>query len=194
MTSVETILQDVEPLNHTARVRYMIVLGRRMSDEPDVGAAIADLSRGDFMARYLALVTCYTSRDRALVLRSLADPSRIIRNLALRLVSLAGTLDDFAHAFAVVAPQSRIALLKKLHKHHQIAVIDAFLGAQAAQDDPRFTQMVSFGSAATVRRHQARFLDEAKHDAWLRLARMHPDIALEWIEAQVQTAGGIDAE
>src|SRR5215475_9662641 len=77
----------------------MIALCRRVAEEPEVAAAIAHLSRGDFLGRYLALYTCFTNRERSLVLHALADPSRIIRNLALRLVPIVGTSEDFAHTY-----------------------------------------------------------------------------------------------
>src|SRR5690348_3847645 len=80
------LLDQLETLSHIERVRAMIALGRRGDAESrQLNAA---LERGDFYQRFLALYSCFGSGDQAHVLRALADPSRLIRGLAIRLAVL----------------------------------------------------------------------------------------------------------
>lgn len=189
MSLAETILEAIEPLDHVGRVRAMLALGRRAAAEPEVRAAIAELSAGDFMGRYLALHTCFMSRDPALVMRGLADPSRIVRGLALRLAPLVFSADELVAAFAGIAPQVRIAFLVHMRKQHLMAAIDAVLATPAAQSDPQFLQLLTFGSENALRPYRDRFLAQSNAAVWLALAHNHPVLALAWISDYARAAG-----
>ncbi|HKB47627.1 MAG TPA: hypothetical protein VKC57_08015, partial [Ktedonobacterales bacterium] len=86
----DELLDQLEALSHVERVRAMIALGRR--GDAEARELIAALEHGDFDERFLALYSCFGSRDRPHVLRALADPSRLIRGLAAHLA--VGVLDD----------------------------------------------------------------------------------------------------
>ena len=77
----EILLEEIEPVTHAQRVKRMVDLGRRALDA-DVAATIASLEAADeTYQRWLALLTCFTSRESAHVLRALADRSRLVRGL-----------------------------------------------------------------------------------------------------------------
>src|SRR5919197_2120514 len=76
------LLRELEPLRHVERVRRMVEIGRRAA------ALVAALESGGTYERWLALVSCFGSRDAAHALRALTDSSRLVRGLAITLVPL----------------------------------------------------------------------------------------------------------
>jgi hypothetical protein len=182
MTPVEELVQRLEPLTHAARVRAMIDLGRSEAEESK--ALIAALEQGGFFERFMALYTCFGSHDSAQVKRALADPSRIIRGLAIRLLPLVCDEATLADTLEHVPPQLRLPILWKLRQHGQERVLDAFLEAALEQQAESWTYLLPFGSDALVRRCAAQFRAQAPLIHWERLARFHPaavlDLLLAW--------------
>src|SRR5262245_59263627 len=92
------LLDELELLTHSARVRRMVELGRSVPRDPALQACIDSLANGDAYERGLALMTCFGSRDGARVLRALADPSRTLRGLALTLLAQVSSDQDVEQA------------------------------------------------------------------------------------------------
>ena len=185
--TVGELLQALETLPHTGRVRTMIDLGRRKDAESQ--ALIATLEAGGFYERFMALYACFGSQDREHVLRALADQSRIIRGLALRLLPLVCDDEQLQQTLNTAQAELYLPLLWKLRQRKQQAAIDALLERLAAQDNMKFCQVLPFGSPALVGRFAERFRQEATQSEWTRLARFHPVIALDllhqWASASV---------
>jgi len=132
----EQLLQDLEPLAYADRIRRMVELGRQARQDAATQALLAALATRGFYERQLALFACGGSRDAAQVLRALADPSRLIRGLATRLVPLVGDDAMVLAALDVVDGAGRRLLLAALAGRGRRAVIDRYLDQLAAAGDP----------------------------------------------------------
>jgi|SRR5579871_636327 len=185
MTTIEEFVHQLEPLTHAARVDAMIELGVQSVMHPgrsstaESKALIAALEQGGFFERFMALYSCFGSRDSAQVRRALADPSRIIRGLAIRLLPLACDEAELQSALESVSPQLYLPILWKLRQHGQQGVIDRFLEALAGQETALLCPLLPFGSPALIARHAAQFRQQATRTDWQRLARFHPNAALD---------------
>src|SRR5262249_17773957 len=146
--TAEELLEQLETMTYADRVRVLIARGRQ--GDAESRSLVAALERGNFYERFLALYSCYGSADTAHVLRALADPSPIIRGLAIRLLALVCEETQVQGALAVAAPQVRLPLLWKLHKRRLQAPIDAYLERLAADDEAELCRLLPFGSTATV--------------------------------------------
>src|SRR5262249_49745156 len=145
-----TLLRELEPLCHDARMRRMAELGRRAADDPAAAATLAALAEGDFYQRLLALQSGYGSRDASLALPMLADPSRILRARALNLIALFADDDQAIQALTRTRARQRLVLLATLRQGKRLAPVDAFLDDCAGRQDPTFGSLVPFGSEAAV--------------------------------------------
>jgi len=114
MTTADTILTWLDPLTYDARMREIGALGRASRDDVDLAAALADLAGRGFYERHLALMSCYGSGDSAHALRALADPSRLLRGLAIALVPRVCDDAQAARALATLQPRDRRRLAKRL--------------------------------------------------------------------------------
>jgi hypothetical protein len=85
----ETLLRELEPLTHGARMRRMVEVGLQATTDSEVAAAIHALEQRGPYERRLALQSCYGSRDGAHVLRAVADSYHAIRGQAIVLAPLA---------------------------------------------------------------------------------------------------------
>ncbi|GEM_PF-2643373 len=182
MTRAE-VLQALEAVSYAERVRFMIALGRRQDEESR--AVVAELERGGFYERLLALHSCVGSRDLAHVMHALADPSRRLRHLALRLFPLDGDAAQIQDALKTAPAQMRARLIRKVRKH-ALAAVDAFLET-APPDDPHFFQLLALGSSALVKRHATAFQQRAALADWRVLARFHPELALDLLQAWAES-------
>lgn len=86
--TTEELLRGLEPQTHSQRIRAMVTLGSQKDAASQ--ANIAELERGGFYERSLALYACYGSRNAAHVLRALNDPSRLLRRGLLRAGATSG--------------------------------------------------------------------------------------------------------
>lgn len=189
MTTAE-LLAELEPLTHTARVQRMIALGRQQDEGSR--ALIAEMERGGFYERFLALYACFGSRDSAHAVRALSDASRTIRGLAIRLVPQLCDAAQLAEILASAPAQVRRRLLWKLSKQHQ-ASVDAFLEQLAQRgEEQQFCTLLSFGSQDIVRRYGGRFRQQASPADWQTLARFHPVEAVALLQQWVSESGQDD--
>lgn len=151
----EELLKELEPLTHDARTVRMIELGRLANEggtqAGEVAATLHALEQGGFYERRLALVSCFSSRDGARVLRYLSDPSRMLRSLAARLVMVACDDDQTQAALEAVAPKLRTRLLRRLVKLGRSNAIDLYLAGMEARGELGLERALAFGSEAFVK-------------------------------------------
>ena len=186
MTTADTILTRLEPLTYDARMREIVALDRAGRDDTDLVAALADLEARGFYERHLALMSCYGSGDGVHALRALADPSRLLRGLAIALVPRVCDDAQAVRALATLQPQDRRRLAKRLWLKRRLDPIDAVLGRLAADGDTRqLADLLPFGSRDAVAAHLPQVQDSASRTLWVRLARLHPDMAVETLSARV---------
>jgi HEAT repeat protein len=188
----DTFLREIETLSHAARVRVMIALGKQAQENPAAATTIAVLEQQGFYERYLALYSCYGSRDGAHALRALADPSHLIRGLAIRLIAILGDAAQIQTAL-MNFPAQRIALLWRLRQQRKEEHIDTFLESTDLAHDRQFYAILPFGSRATVLNHVAHFREFATQQSWSYLSRLHPGIATDLLEAWAQEASDVQA-
>jgi hypothetical protein len=165
------LLRELESLPHDARVRRMVELGRLAKSDASVAAAITLFERGGFYERWLALNSCYGSRDGAQVLRALADPSQAIRGAALKLAALSCDDAQESAALATISPDQQSRLLKLLAVRRRHTPIDTFL---AGLDEERLPQLVSYGSDALVALARSPRSWDAERLARLQIYRADP--------------------
>ena len=183
MTSPATkkLLARLEPLRHAERMHLMVDYGR--SADPDV---LRDLEAGNVFARYMALMTCYSSRDAGRVERGLQDPSSIVSGVALRVAPLVLSDAQSVAALRQLSPSSRLVLLHGLRGRNRAEPIaEALLNELSASGDTRaVTALLGFASAAWVARHLP-IMELASPAEWARVARSHPLLVADWLEADV---------
>jgi hypothetical protein len=191
--TTDTLLRELEPLAHDARMRRMVKVGRLAAGDAGVDAVVAALEQGGFYERWLALQSCFGSGDGAHALRALADPSRSIRGLALLLLPLIGDDTQVQAALERASfPQRRI-LLRRLYRRRRHAPIDAFLTTLVSRGDERLGALLPFGSPERVGRHLEQALERADQGDWRRLARFHPDLAADALQRRADAAASPDA-
>jgi hypothetical protein len=192
--TAEQLLQELETLTHTARIRRMVELGRTAAHDPQSAATLTTLEQGNFYERFLALHSCFGSYDGAQVLRALADPSRIIRGVAINLAALAFSEKQLRQALEIVPRDGRRPLLWKLHHHGYDTLIADFLERLAAVNDLQLRKLLPYGSHTLVRQHIARIQPSMGLVDWRRLTRHHPTIAFELLRAKAESATRLDLQ
>ncbi len=194
---VQNLLAQLEPLTHSARMKFMVEYGKN----PDQGV-LETLERGEVYQRQFALLARGVSQDSARVLRGLQDPSRIVRGLAVGLVpgvlSEAKLLEpNVIRMFSDLPHNLRLTLLKVLQNHQKAArVADALVEHYLAAGNTReVTALLAFASREVVQKHLAisessteSIMEKATPSQWRRLARTQPELVANWLEARAQNA------
>ncbi len=180
---------ELETLPYHERIARMIALGRAPANAP----LIDRMEAGAFDLRWLALQSCEGSRDGARVLRLIGDASRLIRRGAAGLIARIGTNAQVLDALERTLPRQRVRLLLALHRGRRYDVIETCLGSLARRNDAALFVCLPFGAAQTVRDLLPGVQDRFTASQWARLARFHPDIALEVLYTQAAQADRADA-
>ena len=154
-------------------------------------SALQSWENGDGFERRLALQSCYGSRDGARVARMASDPSRLTRNLALKISAEVCDLAQLQPIFAPLNDKSRRHLLVTLIRKGRRADVDALIeGARARGENWRI--LLSLGSQSLVERHLDEAFAAANANDWARLARAHPLFALEKLIGRARQLGAPD--
>ena len=190
--TTEQILAEVDGLTDAGRVRRMVALGRQAETEPETADALASLAAGGFYERRLALLACSGSRDGNLPLRSLSDPSRLLRGLALCLLPILCTDAQVLEALNAAPLPAQTALLGRLVRRGRRGPVDAFLQSLADAEDPALGRLLPFGSPTVVQRYLGAVMPLYGMSDWQRLARRHPDTVLETLTAQAEALNAPD--
>jgi hypothetical protein len=187
------MLQELEPMKHDTRIGRVIELGHQVGAGTNAAIIIAAWEQGDYYERWLALYSCYGSRDGEHVLRALADPSRTIRALACKLSVLLCDDVQLQRALAQMPTQQQTTILRALYKRHRFAPIDTFLHTLAAWGaNTLLPKLLGFGSVPVVTQYIEQVLPYAISSDLGRLARLHPEILLTLLQAQVDAATELD--
>lgn len=182
---------ELETLCYGERVARVIDLARQPEN-----TALFDRMEGSsaFDLRWMAALSCLGSRDGARALRLCGDPSRIIRNGAANILVYIGAPEQIGAMLEAKQPKERCGLLARLRKRGLSDVIDAYLRMPAVQGDAHlFTALLPFGSPALVRTLLPDLAERLTPANWTRMARFHPDIALETLQADAAAAEQPDA-
>src|SRR5450432_2421025 len=145
------ILQELETLKHNTRIERVIELGHQARSGTNAATIIAVWEQGDYYERWLALYSCYGSRDGEHALRALTDPSGTIRGLACKLSVLLCDDVQLQKALAQVPTHQQTTILRALYKRHRFAPIDTFLHTLVAWGaNTLLPALLGFGSAPVV--------------------------------------------
>ncbi|HLK96449.1 MAG TPA: outer membrane beta-barrel protein, partial [Hymenobacter sp.] len=181
------LLAELETETHSNRVKRMVALGRQARTNAEIAALLQILadSSGSY-ERLLALFSCHGSSNGAHVIRALADESRFVRSLAVKMVAHVCTDEQTLSAFAHLTRKSQMVLLRTLLQHQRRALIDNFLAELAANADERLSLFLFFGTEAIIRQHVDSVSSRWGTDDWVRLAKFHPIIAFARLHDQLQ--------
>ncbi|RYE82270.1 MAG: hypothetical protein EOO75_20950, partial [Myxococcales bacterium] len=190
---MENLTSELARRPHPERIAQVLEAGRRAHGGGRAEQRqLAALHQGTTFERWMAVKSCYTSRDGARVLDHVQDRSERVRQAARKLVALA--CDD-AQALAALqlcfATRQHHRLLTSLQRRGRTAPIDAFLDWLREQPgETQFADAVPYGSSAAIARHLDRALERAGFTFWDRLRRRAPDALAGVLDAQLAAATG----
>jgi hypothetical protein len=182
MTS-SALPKKLQQADYNQRVHEMVLLGLRAQQDKQAAQLIAALADGKTDERWLALKSCFGSRDQALIVRFCHDPSLTIQRHALNL--LARFADDTAVSgvLADLGPKLQRLLLRVLAKYRRTEPIDRFIQAQSAE---RQIKLLPFASPTLITQLADSFLPRFSSLEWASLARLQPRLAYDWLQKQLQ--------
>jgi hypothetical protein len=187
-----SLLRELEPLTHGERVQTMLALGREAVNDSSIRDLIRELERGDFFERYVALCSCPGSRDGAHILRAVDDPSRTIRGRAIELIPTICDDDQALVAFDRLRPDGRRHLAMRLAELGRFAPVDALVERLAVEGDRQLAAILTYASDAVLTRHLPRIASSFDGVDWRRLARRHPQLAVQTLRQVVEGRAEID--
>ncbi|MBA2392845.1 MAG: hypothetical protein H0V70_08890 [Ktedonobacteraceae bacterium] len=189
------MLKELASMNHKTRIGRVIELGHQAGAGTNVAVIIAAWEQGDFYERWLALYTCYGSRDSEHVLRALSDSSSIIRGLACKLSVLLCDDVQLQKALALVPAKQQTVIVRELYKRQRFTPIDTFLQTLAAQGaNTSLFKLLGFGSAHVVTQYIEQVLPYANSNDLRRLARLHPELLLASLQVQAEAVIDLDPD
>src|SRR5262249_2252224 len=186
MKAAQSLLKKLERLTHAARMKYMVEVGRQARGDAPIAAMLRNLEKGGFYERFLALQSCFGSGDGGLAIRALHDPSRIIQGRAPKLIALFASDEQVRQALQVARVEHRRALLRSLRICKRFAPLDAFLDQLAESEPGALGKLLPYGLTTLGAKHvdQARWRGGVSF--WRRLARFHPDFAVDKLRATAE--------
>jgi hypothetical protein len=188
-----TLLAELETATYDSRVQRMVALGRQSRTDADAAAVLQTFAAGGFYERQMALWASYGSDDGTPVVAALADPSRLLRGLAISLVAKVCTDEQARAAFGSITRKAQPKLLRNLRQRKRRTVVDAVLIELADHADERLAMFLYFGTGAVVEKYVAAVLPRWGADDWRRLAKYHPAIAFTQLHNQQRTQTAPDA-
>lgn len=209
-TLKEAVLALLEPLDCRKRSTQMYLLGLSIRGDasspgtPAVVAAldkgtrasikrfISDLATGDFYERYLALSSCFGSRDAEHVLKVLSDRSNMLRRFALTIAAYVCDDQQIATALSTVARDEQRSLIKRLRKIGRSSCVETYLEKIRSTDADRFVGTLLYASQDFIEKHRDDVLQRMSALDWTRLARSHPGLAIAWLLPLVKAGDGFD--
>ena len=188
----QRLLQAVENLSYSERVRRMIGWGREAQTDTNIAAVLAELRTGDFYERWLALLANYRTRDGAQALAALKDPSRLIRSAALNQAADLCHEPQLNALLTTVSIRQRSAILLLLRKAKHFSVIDIELERLAAQNSPELPKFLAYGSGEVAARLLPAVFEMLSDANWRRLAKFHPGFVADTLLQRAQAAATAD--
>ncbi len=188
----EQLKQHLETLSHRDRVLFMVDLGTRVKIDDRVDRVLDILATGDVSDRLMLLYSTFGSYDAARVLPALTDPSRGVRSLAMRLLSLVADDSQLQLALNRATFKQRRYLLSRLLIRHRYSCIDNFLMQLVKTDRQQFGRLLPYGSLEIVNLHIQTVVDLYGANEWRLLARRHPELAGNLLEQQTNLTDDLD--
>jgi hypothetical protein len=185
----QELLAHIEPLNHDERVRYMHAFGKAATTDSQKQATVAELEKGDYYARYLALTAGWGAGDARFALHVLVnDTSRHLRGLALHNVLYFGTDAELLNVALEVNITTRRTLLGKLYGKRRFSLLDKIVEAVAARDEDELPTILHFATPPVIETHFDTFERTAGSSEWYNLARHYPQIAVAKLSEKIGVA------
>lgn len=178
------LLTVLEKLNHNARMRYMVEVGRQAKQDASHARLLAQLESGNVYERMMALQACHGSRDSAQVMRALEDPSRIIRARARNIAPLICDDGQLVHALEMMPLRQRHYLLKLLRNRERQTAIDSYVTQLADRHDPYLGTALPFSSKLVASRYPV----VPEEISLIELRRMAPAEAIAVLTQQAKTS------
>jgi hypothetical protein len=149
--SPDLLVNELLSLNHAQRVGRLVEVGTQSRTDPELAAILTRWEQGDWQERQWALTACWGSRDTDRLARMVSDPSRILANLAIRLLAQFASDDLAVRTLGTLTGRRRRRLLLGLRCRQRFAPVSAFVQQLQAQGDPdarRYHGLVSGQASA----------------------------------------------
>ncbi|MCB9472116.1 MAG: hypothetical protein H6677_27820 [Candidatus Obscuribacterales bacterium] len=202
------VYKILEPMRHQDRTKHLILIARLARpdlkqakllepyyvDSTDqitrdaITAFFKGLFEGDFQDRYFALLSCFGNLDGKRVLSALKDKSRTLRILALSMAAIVMQDDELKQGFPGLELDSKKKLLLSLLKRKRFALVDELLDEQieGGTAEVEVVELLPFGGVDLVKAYFSRYEDLFGQREWIRLARVHPELALDLLGRKVR--------
>jgi len=183
----ERFIEKLAAQVHDERVRTMVALGVQSRKDPKAKLLLGELWKGQPFARRLVLKSCLGSRDGAQVMAGLADPSRLVRGLARKLVALCCSDEQAGEALrqAFVA-RCHVPMAQQLQRAGRTAPIDALADFLAKQSQGGWlADVVPLCSDAGLLHHLPQALAQPSSAFFARFVLSHPQRFAETAAAEL---------
>ena len=188
----EKLINSLESLTYRDRILEIIKLGRKEPGDPEVSSLIDRLQQGNYYERLLALYSCYGSYSGKRALTAISDDSRSLSHKALGLITVVGSDAEVSTALVSLNYKQRQILFKYLRKRNRLAMVDRCLLKLIELKTSQIDRLLPYGSAEIVNRYLDKILERAGVDEWCKLARLHPEIAINALREYAAHSVGKD--
>ncbi|MDJ0592333.1 MAG: hypothetical protein QNJ72_20460 [Pleurocapsa sp. MO_226.B13] len=188
----QKLIDSFESLTYRDRILEIIKLGKKEASNPDVVTLIDDLQRDNYYQRLLALYSCYGSYNGERVLTAIEDSSRSIRNKAIDLIAVVGSDTQVLIALKIISYKQRRILFKYLRTRNRLAIIDRCLVKLIEEEDTEVYRLLAYGTTEIVNRYLDKILERVGVNEWCNLARLHPEVTLDALQAYAAKSTGKD--
>ncbi len=201
------VYKVLEPMRHQDRTKHLVLIARLA--RPDlkqakmlepyiestdqltrdaIDAFFKGLFEGDFQDRYFSLLSCFGSLDGKRVLSAFKDRSRTLRRFALSMAAVVMQDDDLKQGFPELELDSKKKLLLSLLKRKRFALVDELLDEQieGGTSEVEVVELLPFGGEELVKAYFSSYEDLFGQREWIRLARVHPELALDMLGRRVR--------
>ena len=186
----QKLINSLESLTHRERILEIIKLGRIEATEPDVANLFDNLQQGNYYERLLALYSSYGSYNGQRVLTAIGDSSRSIRNKAIELITLVGSDEAVLMAVERIAYRQRRVLFNYLRKRKRFSACDRCLQQLISSQAGKLAELLAYGTNELVANNLNIILERAGVDEWRNLAKLHPQLALNALQAYAAKSTG----
>lgn len=187
----------IEGATHRQRFAAAVELGRLTliegSDGQRAREIVSSMRQGNFAQRYVALNSCYGSRDTEHIVESVADRSETLRTVARSMIAIYGSDAEVRKTFELSTRANRQAFLRQLKKRKRWAVVDQILESLEISSLSEFATLLPYGSLNFVTSHWPRIEKQCSSIDWERLARNQREFCFERMIALVDATPDFDS-
>ncbi|MFJ8251607.1 hypothetical protein [Streptomyces sp. NPDC094466] len=179
------LLDALEPLPHTGRMRELAVRARRLAAQGSLRAVLDELEDGDPYERRIAVIAAAVGRDAEWIGARLADEDAVVRGHALRAARTLRVPDTaYESAFADASAAVRRHLARAIVADRRTALADRLvLDGRATRGDIEAARLLPGCSATTV----GALRPELRRSTacWSSLGHHHPGPVLDSAEEEL---------